>query len=402
LLLSACVLSAVAFAGGGFSQPVVAAEVGDEAIDEILPELPASDDIAAIPLAEGEVRDPASGEPQDGAVVTLEAWPTAEEIGQLQVGDTVPVVTIAKDETDADGSYELKVDDQDLIAPYLSDNGDVQLEVVVHTEYGDQAMGATVSVDLTESGDVVPIGNTADGAGTATIDLSADSVLSAAELLAEETGERPRSLESGWSVAKDLGLRNVQFEHVASTKAGVSAKVYHEKSRTATVGYGASTTGAASGYKVSGTQSITIGTTNDFAKETGSFSSKYFFQEKYVVLRKYVIGDGTGWKPVAQNQWKVQPSGTTTGGFATKNHPVPSATACGTYSAGSHVFSTKQATTFSAGVSLAGAVGIDFSSKSGRTTGQKVTFSYGGSGVFKICGVNNYPGNDNTGALVAK
>ncbi|MDR0626936.1 MAG: hypothetical protein LBG11_06715, partial [Bifidobacteriaceae bacterium] len=296
--------------------------------------------------------------------------------------------------------FDLAVADPELIDPYLSNTGEVQLEVVVRTQAGEEVHGSTVAVDLGPNGPEAT-SNSIDGAGSPNVTLVAEEPVSVAEALAVDETEQPRYYACDWYKNGSLGLRSVQIEHTASTNSNLKVAVVHERSRTATVGYATSSSSATSGFKLAGTQSVTTGTTNNFTTQSGKHSTKYFIQEEYVRLRQGCYGDSTGYKVVWKNKWKAVPSGKTTGGYILTGQATPSASKCGTFN-GSAVFSTKLATTFSAGVSLKSAIGIDLSSVAGRTTGQKVTFTSTKSANYKICGTTAYPGNDNTGALVGK
>lgn len=70
-----------------------------------------------------------SGAAAAGASVTLVAWPSADYLDALAVGDTVPTVAVATTTTASDGSYSFSPDFSALGSDYLSTDGAVNLDI---------------------------------------------------------------------------------------------------------------------------------------------------------------------------------------------------------------------------------------------------------------------------------
>ncbi|MDR1633345.1 MAG: hypothetical protein LBS27_00115 [Bifidobacteriaceae bacterium] len=413
--MSRCVAASAAFAAAalaisGASSNAAEASGPDASteeafLEEYIPELPLPDDTGAAPVAEGVVADPLTGEPQEGALVTLEAWPRPEDLAAIPVGQAAQVTTVAKAVTDTGGQFELKIEDASLVDQYADDQGQVDLDVVVLVEGGRESAGFTAVVSADDSDGVEVISTTEDGTGTAGIELAATEPLSPQD--AVEESETAAGLKDSycnwfkWSTAPDVIM---QFEHLASTTNQVQGTTKYQSGRSSIVGWAASTKSTI-GYSAKGTKTVTSNATYGFNTYTGPFSTRFF---RYVGYDKWRFGCVPSYNPkitVWQEQYQIKPSGYAHGAKEDSKAATPSAGHCEPI-ANNVTYASHKATTFTGGVDFANSFAtIDLQATSGRDSGISSTFKLKSGATargFQVCGTTNFPFKNNPGALVAK
>lgn len=382
---------------------------GGSGIDRVLPELRTPDKIKSKAIARGRITDKGTGNSAAGALVALEAWPSAADLGKVKMGETATVTTVAKAVTDKNGAYELKVENGEVLRPYVNERGVVDFVVVVHTKGGAAIGGAPVRVDTDGADRVEPVSDPLTGGAGSVVDVeAADPITPAEAATLAARGEAPRSIEgsSKWVKIRSLGLFDVQVDHIASTNKKISVDVTNNSGSWSTLGWGSSVKAATSGYSMGGTSEVKTVSNANYGTEAvpsgkSNFSVKYFRDMEYVLFQLHTESLFKPWGPV--NQWRVTPSGYVGGGWRTRGHAVPGASKCSKSDTKTWTLSTQLATTFSAGVNSSPKIGIDMSSRSGRSSMQKIVFRNAAQGTqYQVCGTTDYPGRSNTGALVAK
>lgn len=379
--------------------------VGQPAANALSPQTPAlaeSNAIAGPTAVSGRVT--VKGRPAAGALVTLRVWPTPEHLAQIPIGGVVPVAVVANAVTDATGDYELKVADPRLIADYRDSRGAINAEVVVASR---MSTGTAVAKTLASNTDTEA--SAQSGTSGARVNISATDAATPAQLL--QTGSLFPNANGGptsiWFKVASLGLRTVQIEHVATTVAGASAKVTNAAASYSELGIGASVTSASAGFTLSGTSSVKAETSASYPKQSQSGSKatsvKYYREVEYDLYQEFWVMTGS---KKAMPHWEARPTGYVGGGWTVGKFTVPTVAKSNCTNLGHGVTMTLNstaATTFSGGVSLSKIIGINLSSKSGRSATQKVVISNTSSKVnMQVCGVTGLPGKANSGALVIR
>lgn len=375
--------------------------VGSEVdLEQFVPTIEDSRELTSEPLVEGSVQSP-EGEALGGTVVTLEAWPSGRELRDLKVGEQIEVATIAKTATALDGSFELRTEDLDLLKRY-DDDGEIDLSVVVHGDRGNETFNLSATTDFV-NGEVV----IEDDNMTEPLTMQIEEPASVESLLA-----RDRELQTkicGWRKHSDLRNRVTTIAQVYSTTSKVTTKVEYSKGSSSSLGAAVNIGTSAVSFTSSGSVSTSYDSSTGYNDRRGVHATSYRKYAQYTKFREYCAlhplagGSPTG-APVPTSNYQVRPVDLTdTFSVALATSSTPNAPYC-SLTETFYEASTGTAVTFSNGVALKTAIGVDLSAKSGYSNGIKIRFDRTSGSSFKVCGTAGKPDAKGThfGLLVAK
>ncbi len=386
-------------------QPAAAAPSGS-LDDQWLPNIAGSASLSTPVLASGKLTTADGQVFPKGATVELVAYPSAEVVDAMIVGDSIQVTPVAKAIVGDGGQFEIRLPDGADFARYASDVGNVDLEVraVSGTYYAAYSFSAPSSglrafgldntaVAAARAGTAAEL---APATGLSIQSLPANTAV--ASLAASTAGPLNKTDVCGETLVADYGSQAVV---VGGTYTGGSKRTgafTYQSGSSSSLGVGLSTSGKKGSYSVSGTNSRSSTSTVSFAAGTGGRTYKTYFKYGKYSQWCYPVYD-PGAKSVYA--YKVHAS-SFAGGSAISAASVPSASKCVPLATGSsYSKSTTSASTFASGASVSGLIGIDLSSKTGFTTTSKVKYTntYGSSR--NLCGVKDVPGGS-PGAIVLK
>ncbi|WP_182378701.1 hypothetical protein [Nocardioides sp. WS12] len=371
----------------------------------------------------------ALGVPVSGASVELQMWPNDATLDAAQEGDPINLVTVASASTTSGGDFQLVLPRISDLAPGAVGDNVVDFSLVATSPNGESSRFAfsrrlvntsvlglsviealvdpempqnlinTLISGLTQQV-VVPLtgvllGSTGIGgiidSALPTADVAADEVPES-EFVPVEEPEPVVDKACSTYVKKDYGQRVTQVNAAGVGWSGATTDFVYTDGAMSTLGVGVSTSGSYGSFKASGTSSkerTSSGTlSTEFPlKSTGYWSRKTNFRyKKYEIFCVY-YGGGSA------TQYEARPSnysgGATTYGSTTlpntpRDYCVFQETGSGATKA------TSTAVTWTNGVALSGAIGIDVSARTGYTTDAKVSFKFKTQGW--LCGTGGDPG----------
>lgn len=152
---------------------IASAEDPPPPLDAAAARLPDSDVLREPVIADGSL-DPTSASTTADVAVVAYAWPSVDVQEAMEVGTTFHLLPVARTVTDPDGAYELKVDPDDIPAPYVSSDGLVDLTISAASV--DSVGQASASVAVTDSGFADPLtltrGDTPEPPADQVVDLA--------------------------------------------------------------------------------------------------------------------------------------------------------------------------------------------------------------------------------------
>ena len=189
-----------------------------------------------------------------------------------------------------------------------------------------------------------------------------------------------------------MGPKWVTVGQTSATTGGHTQRLIFTKAAESALGVGFSTTGDYGTYKASGTQSW---------KSTSSVSfPAHSTAGTRLMQTQYTYGRVLCTVPVTQAKYyRVVPLRYDSGS-RTVSATTPSATHCTTFEAGSKwEKDTTTAVTYSNGVEVGKAIGLDLSARTGWSSNLRNEFTF--SSKRQLCGAKSTPPN-NSGQLVVK
>lgn len=343
-----------------------------------LPGLTDSADLPGTPVVVGEVQ-PGAGS-AEGEMILLYAWPSAEQLSRLAIGETVKSVPIGFGYVESDGSFEIKIADPAIAEPYESASGAVTVQLL--TVAGDEVFSETTTLREAQIA-----GDTA-APTEITLDEGVEAIVEAADTTTVEKScetSKVASLGNFWTY---VGLGYITDTTVARMDFSYS------KSAESTLGAGFSASGAAGSFSLSGTSTVASSFTADFPATAG-----YKGWQAQVTYGKYLrrcvgIGDVvTTYSAIAEQ---------TTGGTRVVSlASAPSATYCVPEPKDVTItINTTKASTVTGGVQSAGTLGVNLSARTGYATNAKIAFNF--LKAARLCGTAGNPATGSPGQLVAK
>ena len=413
-LLAAPMLTASASAGGSSGQPDWLSEVRD------------SRSISSPVAVQGSVKTSNGSGPASGAEVYLQAWPNAESLAQLEVGDFVAPTPIGKTVADASGRYRVRIDPNVDVEHLKSQLGTLDVEVVamhdgdivVHgfpifaAERGQAADSQAVYVHPRTGEVLAPMtaalvmgkpaatrrGGTVDEAwddgGTPPnpADVGGDAEQPSTGGGFTIMGHYNGSCPGGEGLKTNFGLRAVNVGEIAIAAYGKKMRFTYQGAASSTLGYALSSTGGYGSWSASGTVSAerSSGSTNTttfpwYTNQNSRYLDTYFSYGKFCV-QYYDSVHGVGHRYQTR---RIRHEGGTNARSATI--PATPSSYCVPYRlAGStETKANTDAITWTNGAKLSGAIGIDLSSRTGFRTDAKMEFEFTTPG--RLCGTHDTP-----------
>ncbi len=293
-------------------------------------------------VAQGDVSD-ASGRPTAGTKVTLYAWPSAEELANQKVGDTLNMIPVAVTATDRSGGYSLSVKDLKALSRAADEQGLVNFEVVSRSADGPATwtFGKRLENPGTDRARLTQVQEADD----AEVDRGAPRFKDAKpektklkskgggrDEAAPEAVEPPPPVDKYCSqkLVQDLGKRKTVVGMTASATTGVAHELNLTTGGSTTPGVGYSTSGSYGSFYQQGTVTHSMNVSIKFpyaANNTGRYYQSEWVYGKYEFLCSH--SDGS-----SEHYFKVLPRS-----FAASSlyfdSTIPAAPYCGTQTAGS-------------------------------------------------------------------
>lgn len=379
-------------------------------------------------VVSGKVLQKGRQKPAAGAIVHLQAWPSAEMLAALEEGESFELTPLAKTVTRPDGSFKLIVDPKVNMDRLRSANGNIDVDVVAMTKTGivtnsfsivqvEEARENAFSVAQVDrkTGKVkkpmyvdLEINNPSRTklAGTEFEDRKEDSAQSEAEageyaavFNEVQATSIPAECNRNWpgsvKYIKDLGPQTVTVGTIHTATSGKNMKFTYTTSAESSLGVGFSWSGSygtySSGGELSKSRSQSVGW-GEYKAATSLYLNTQYSYAKYCITQPM---DGT-----LIHFYEARPvqhllSATT------QTATLPSSTSyCRPWSSNtSGEKSTTTATKWTNGVSIKPVIGIDLSARTGYATNAKVNWTFVSAG--RLCGVNGYPENS-PGRLVMR
>lgn len=361
---------------------------------EYLPEIEPSTELDGPVLVAGHVQDASAGVP-----VIATAWPSPAELGDLKVGDTVELVTIAKTLTDTDGNYELVADPAAVKDVVGTAKKVVNFDVTAPT-----SKDATATTGASAVLSVATVAATSD---EVLVEGDIDSVASEPELIGEVTTSsadpdtnpdaEPASCGGATLVAR-YDDRPTIIGSSFSTTSKVTTDFEYQRGAESSLGYATSFTGKSGTFKNAGTRAVSSSSGTDYDTKKGAHKTIYKKYQDYGKFRYCFMSPGT--LPVIQYQ--VAPIGVPNGSYTATATSTPTASYCVPYANASVYIERTKAQYWSSGVTLEGLIGMNLSAQTGWSSQTKLYIKRTSGTSFRLCGTNNEPEQTNSGRLIAK
>ena len=359
-------------------------------LEAYLPEIEPSDELDGPTLVTGHVDDAEAGVP-----VIATAWPDPAELADLEVGDKVGVVTIAKTLTDADGNYEL-VADPDAVKDVVGATEEtVNFDVVVPTS--EDIANATAATTATLS-----VKKVSTPSNKVLTDVDVDIAAERPATIDEAATDTATSVRPTASCGSSLVARYDDRPMTAGTSFSTTSKVtttfQYKKGSESSLGVGFSAKGSAGSFKANGTHKVksSSATTYDAKKGAhGTFYKKYQDYGKFFNCVVDINGYAVIW-------YSVSPIGVPHGSYTAKSTSIPTAKHCTRYSGASLTIDKSKAQLWSSGVAIGDKIGIDLSAQTGWSNETRLDIKRTSGTGFLLCGTTDKPEQKSPGRLVAK
>jgi hypothetical protein len=350
----------------------------------------------------GEVFDP-SGRPFSiGSSVEVVAYPSAEVMKAMRDGDSIQVTPVAKAFIGSQGRFDLRLDPSVNLDRFASSAGMVDFEV----RFVDGGFYAayTFSESLISLKELTQVSSTKN---------SGNPDLNNLHIVSLPANDKVRVLESsragmlnktdicGEVLLSNLGAKAVAIGATFTGGAGRTGDLTYASGSSSSLGVGLSLSGASGSYSSSGTVSRSSTSSISFAPATGGRQYQtYFSFGKY---GQYCYPVGGSYDPADIYAYKVRAIAFAGGSnLISQSAPATPLGNCIPLASGSNfVKSTTAASTFSSGVEISSAIGIDLSSRTGYNSNTKTTFANTSGSSKQLCGVNGFPG-ESPGLIVLK
>lgn len=443
LIASVALVAAASLTGAASSAvgaPTTAAEFtagfSAEDAEGWLTDIPLSSELETDVVASGTIETADGDEFAANLPVALYGWPSIDVLDSMAIGESVHLTPIAKALTDADGSFELRIDDPAAAERLATDEGLVDLQVQAwspdsaasysFTKQLTEDDGELVLDDPDEAGDVTAedaaAGEVEDAAAedaaaedAGTEDAAAEDGGEAAdlELVAEPVGDAealPDDAEQVFEKSDVCGATklwnatgvDVIVGRMYSSTVGIRSYFKLSQSGTATLGVATSVSGKYGGYDQSGTTTVTLDDSFTWEKSKLTTGRQFVTDFTYSKFSNwcYPVYASPSQKQVYS--YTVKPTRWEGGGF-TQSESVPSVKAANCRPFAGLTTQTKastKATTNTLGVKIKSILGINLTSKSGYT-GKVTAKIYNISQKKKtLCGTSGTPSSP--GRFLAK
>lgn len=419
-LLAALIVKAdtpVAYAVGG-----PAAATGDHAtLEEGLAALRDSRELDGAPLVAGHVVSESGAAADAGTTVYVQLWPSPDKLAAIETGETFDLEPIAKAETAADGTFEVRIDPRVPVRSLMGDSEFVDADLVVgtgkdRTTYSFSLGRADVQsllpdvafVDATSrtAARGIEVDVTLGGAGTlvGVDDPPVEEEPTQEGVVEEEATPEPGSAPSAVAEADDppyvqcpssgtkkiahLGDRWVNVGNVFAA-GGSGKKIRYEYSGTAdsSLGVGVSSSGRYGTFEAGGSitreRAFGIGWGEWSAPKRRYLDTKFSYGKYCTTTRNPGPGPTyTFYAKAIQHRGGARHR-------VVDNYPS-NLTHCNPWSAGTYGSkSNSNATTWSSGAKTSGAIGINLSSRTGFRTDSELHWKFDTRG--RLCGRSDVP-----------
>lgn len=359
-------LGAAAIAAPFMVGPTEAAPPGGAAPLGVDPAVAGHPTTGPVALA-GHVVD-ASGRPVAGEVAVL-AWPSEATQHRFHDGDTIPVPTVGYARASKDGSFAVRLARGDIPAAFVSETGQVNLELVGWA--GLQQATWITSVAATPSGGWRVLDTRHEAP---TLRLATASNIASDSIQPALGGGCAWILQSSYYNWTNIGAGYPYGSHSSWMTVG--------SSHTQTLGVAASSSGKYGSWSANGSM-----TTSDGVSFTWASSIAYRLYDVQVVYGAYQYRCTNG----LNYGWQYQPR-YPSGGYQTVSTSYPSwGGTCVPVSAGDWTRNQSSGSDFymAGGVSAAGTIGINLSADSAYASDHSLTYHLTANG--HVCGNNNVP-----------
>jgi len=306
----------------------------------------------------------AAGRPVAGARIVLYAWPADSVVSRLRPGQRVPLRIVGTARTTALGGYAIRVTSPAALRASAARDGTLNLELITTTPAG----FATFSFHRR-------LAATLQGSSAARMTPQA------ANLRLMPAGTAPRSPQIQCGLMHEVASYGARTTTVGTTYShvpGVTAHFTYGSGQSSGLGVGVSSSGSFGTWSASGTHSVSSDSSESFPTFSGARSDH---ERTEFVYKKFLIEcDG------------YQTQATSFAGGATHTTATPPSAGFCVAQAVDTSF-TKHSTsafTFTGGVSMSGAIGVDLSAHTGYSTTAELTYSF--TQRRDLCGTNDYPG----------
>lgn len=366
-------------------------------------------------VARGIVRD-GTGGPAAGADVVLMAWPSNDVTAKLEVGDEVALQPVAVAVTSSDGSFALRLESTDMVAPLSDAAGIVNFDVVA---MADNASSGTFSFarQLTVTGagpELTTVGAKAGDPGStepaefalkygeAPEDAKPEPQLrvdESAEVIANDAPplQKDGDIVCRVGLAQDLGNKWALVGQTYNATTYVESRFIYINGASSELGVGISGSGNYGTFRAAGTSGRSTTVTQDYGA-AGHNAKRYFdTQFRWGKFRHVCYDSGSGY------QWTSYSVRNTMYAGYTRIRAIsfyPNATHCGTQWAGTtYIKDETRAITWTDGVELAG-MGMSFSSQTGYSSTARISYRIGPFNRH-LCGLYEHVGG-RPGIVVSK
>jgi len=359
-----------------------------------LPTIADSASLSSKPLLSGEVTDSTNAPFPAGTRVEVVAFPSAEVVAAMAVGDNVQATPVSKGFVGDDGSFVLRLSDPSSLARFASRAGSVDFEfrAVDNQLYAPFSFSRTLAQLATLKGAVSAAAQSAEADADASSSIHVTSLApSRAVALIEQAQSGPiqKTDICGEIKLSDLGTKQVDVGATYTGGTGRTGLLTYSSGASSALGVGYSISGSAGSFSASGTLSRSSTSTVSFGSRTGSnVYATYFSYGKY---GEYCYPVGSSYSSSAIYAYEVHAS-SYAGGSSVTASTAPSATYCVSLATGtSFSKSTTSAYTFASGASLSSSIGINLSSKTGYTSTTSLKYTNSSGSTKNLCGTSGLP-----------
>ena len=348
-------------------------------VDSWLPGLTTSARLDGRPSVVGVLQDSKGDAMEPGTRVVLSAYPRSETVASLQVGDSFAPVAVAKATVGGHGRYEMRIDPSLDLSRFAADSGTIDFAVtaVRGRDIATSYFSATAA-DL-------------QGRGAGGKQVDATAIVGGAVLDVLDPTDPRAALKTevcGETYVQNLGQRRTIVGRSYTTATGAWQQLTISSGTSSELGVGISASGAYGSFSSAGTESKSSSTSVQFPQLSGWYQyygwftygkySKWCYPV-YDPSKKYVY------------QYAVRPvTGGMNGAAYVSLGSAPAANYCTRFDPGAKsTMSSTTARTFSNGVELSDAIGIDLSSRTGYTASQTLVSKNSSSSRKDICGVDS-------------
>lgn len=341
-----------------------------------------SDTIEGRILIQGRLLD-SNGQPVQGRVYVM-TWPTQDVLSRLDVGDELKRTIVAKGQAHRDGSFVLRADPAVSVSEYMEPSGIVNFDLVAQTGKHAKTFAFPRRLDAAVESTWVSPAKSASKAAPApmTIDLVVDQPIPA-----------PVGVPAPLPADKHFGCSDVVVA-TYNNRTTLTGEVYTGPDATgdfqytsagfSTLGMGWSVSGSYGSFSASGTRTVSASSTIDYPTVGNNGLKVMETQFQYKKIHHDLATDygcvdyGYSVDPTA---WEGDMLSYTAAG-------APTASYCSSTLAGGKT--TKDAgvaVTFTNGVQIKSAIGVDLSASTGFSSASRIVLTWQRAG--HLCGSNS-------------